>query len=109
MVILVGILLVGFALPHPNHMPVKGATSADYHPDSFWYYPWGKSVTHKGVDIFHNKGTEVQAATYGLVVFRGTISMGGNVVLILGPKWRMFMSEANFSNCERLGQRRSAT
>lgn len=83
------ILIIGFLLPHPKHMPVKGATNADYNPESFWYYPWGKSVTHKGVDIFSAQGTEVQAATYGLVLFSGNFSMGGNVVLILGPKWRL--------------------
>lgn len=82
-------LIIGFVLPHPKHMPVKGAGKADYHPESFWYYPWGKSVTHKGVDIFSPTGTEVQAATYGLVVFSGNFSMGGNVVLVLGPKWRL--------------------
>ena len=73
------LLIIGLCLPHPKHMPVKGATAADYHPDSFWFYPWGKSVTHKGVDIFHKKGTEVQSATYGIVVYNGTIAMGGNV------------------------------
>ena len=83
------IQIIGFLLPHPKHMPVKGASNADYHSESFWYYPWGKSVTHKGVDIFSKTGTEVQAATYGIVVYSGTISMGGNVVLVLGPKWRL--------------------
>lgn len=83
------ILFIGLILPHPTHMPVKGASAADYHPDSFWFYPWGKSVVHKGVDIFQKKGTDVEAATYGLVVFQGVFSRGGNVVLILGPKWRM--------------------
>lgn len=70
-------------------MPVKGATSSDYHPESFWFYPWGKSVTHKGVDIFAKKGTEIKSATAGLVMYSGEISLGGKVVLILGPKWRL--------------------
>lgn len=70
-------------------MPVKGATRASYNAKSFWYYPWGKSVTHKGVDIFAKEGTNVSSSTSGLVIYRGRISMGGNVVLILGPKWRL--------------------
>jgi len=70
-------------------MPVEGATSSDYHPDSFWFYPWGKSVTHKGVDIFADKGTAIKAAPPGLVVFKGSVGLGGKVVLILGPKWRL--------------------
>lgn len=47
-------ILVGMALviPQDFSMPVEGAGTSDYHPDSFWYYPWGRSVTHKGVDIF---------------------------------------------------------
>ena len=70
-------------------MPVDGATTADYNKQSFWYYPWGKSGTHKGVDIFAKEGTAVRSATSGLVVFCGQINMGGNVVLVLGPKWRL--------------------
>lgn len=83
------IFFIGLLIPHPKHMPVKGATAADYHPDSFWFYPWGRSVTHKGVDVFAREGTEVQSAASGIVVYKGNIAMGGNVVLILGPKWRL--------------------
>ncbi len=70
-------------------MPVKGAGKGDYHAESFWYYPWGKSVTHKGVDIFAKRGTVINSATSGLVLYSGKIRMGGNVVLVLGPKWRL--------------------
>lgn len=70
-------------------MPVDGATKTSYNPKSFWYYPWGKSVTHKGVDIFAKEGTNVSSSTSGLVIYCGQISMGGNVVLILGSKWRL--------------------
>lgn len=69
-------------------MPVEGATNADYHPETFWYYPWGKSVTHKGVDIFAKEGTKLKSSIHGLVIYSGNIKTGGNVVLILGPKWR---------------------
>lgn len=81
--------LLGLLLPQPFTMPVSGATEKDYNPNSFWYYPWGKSVTHKGVDIFAKEGTNVVSATSGLVIYAGTIDMGGNVVFILGPKWRL--------------------
>jgi murein DD-endopeptidase MepM/ murein hydrolase activator NlpD len=82
-------LLIGFLLPQRLVMPVVGATSSDYHPDSFWYYPWGKSVTHKGVDIFASRGTSVVSSTAGLVLYSGEWGMGGNVVFVLGPKWRL--------------------
>jgi len=42
-------------IPQNLKMPVKGATESDYNANSFWFYPWGKSVTHKGVDIFAKK------------------------------------------------------
>jgi murein DD-endopeptidase MepM/ murein hydrolase activator NlpD len=70
-------------------MPVKGATKSDYNPESFWFFPWGKSVTHKGVDIFAKKGTEINSSTTGVVLYSGKISLGGNFVVILGPKWRL--------------------
>lgn len=88
----VGFLLVCgavFFLPQKLINPVEGADKNDYHPESFWYYPWGRSVTHKGVDIFAEEGTPVEAATTGLVLFSGTIELGGNVVLMLGAKWRL--------------------
>ena len=70
-------------------MPVQGATSADYNQESFWYYPWGRSVTHKGVDIFARKGTHIHSSTIGLVLLCGEVGMGGKSILILGPKWRL--------------------
>lgn len=69
-------------------MPVDGATKTSYNEKSFWYYPWGKSVTHKGVDIFAKEGATVRSSTGGLVIYCGQIKRGGNVVLVLGPKWR---------------------
>ena len=55
----------------------------------FGFIPGGKSVTHKGVDIFAKEGTNVNSSTGGLVLFTGEIERGGKVVLILGPKWRL--------------------
>lgn len=83
------ILLIGFIVPQNFKMPVQGATKNSYHPESFWYYPWGRSGTHKGVDIFAKKGTTVFSSVPGIVLYRGTINMGGNVVVVLGPKWRI--------------------
>jgi murein DD-endopeptidase MepM/ murein hydrolase activator NlpD len=83
------LLIIGFIIPQKIIMPVEGATRKSYSQSSFWAYPWGKSVTHKGVDIFAKKGTSVHAATPGLVLSRGQSERGGNYVLILGPKWRL--------------------
>jgi murein DD-endopeptidase MepM/ murein hydrolase activator NlpD len=83
------LLLAGFIIPQKLIMPVERATMNSYSQNSFWAYPWGKSVTHKGVDIFAKKGTAIHAATPGLVVSRGKSERGGNYVLVLGTKWRL--------------------
>ncbi|MEM1406099.1 MAG: M23 family metallopeptidase, partial [Bacteroidota bacterium] len=88
-ILLFSILLIGFVVPENFTNPVSGSKKSDYNQNSFWYYPWGKSVTHKGVDIFAKKGTHVVSSTSGIVLFAGEIKVGGKVVLILGPKWRL--------------------
>jgi peptidoglycan LD-endopeptidase LytH len=83
--------LVGLVLPEgERRIPVIGASVKDWNPHSFWYHPWGRSGVHKGIDIFAKEGTPVIAATSGLVIYSGTAELGGNVVLILGSKWRFF-------------------
>ena len=82
------VLIAGFIWPQNFKSPVIGATKRSYDQRSFWFYPWGKSGTHKGVDIFAKEGTSVHPSTSGLVMFCGEFGIGGNVVLILGPKWR---------------------
>jgi murein DD-endopeptidase MepM/ murein hydrolase activator NlpD len=82
------ILVIGYCLPQHFVMPVSGANDKSYSDNSFWLYPWGKSVTHKGVDIFGNQGTPVLSSTHGLVVYTGVLERGGNVAVVLGPKWR---------------------
>ena len=83
------LLVIGFTIPQKIIMPVEGATKKSYAQNSFWAYPWGKSVTHKGVDIFAKRGTNIRPATGGIVLYKGTKPRGGNVVFILGPKWRI--------------------
>lgn len=83
------VLVAGLLLPERCIIPVEDASPRDWNPDSFWYAPWGKSGVHKGIDIFAVEGRPVIAATPGLVVYRGEWSQGGNVVLVVGPKWRI--------------------
>ncbi len=82
-------LIIGFLIPQNLKMPVVGAKKSDYNSKSFWFYPWGKSVTHKGVDIFAKKGTKINSSTSGLVLYSGEMEMSGKFVLVLGPKWRL--------------------
>jgi murein DD-endopeptidase MepM/ murein hydrolase activator NlpD len=83
------VLLAGFLLPERLAMPVAAATPADWNNDTFWYDPWGSSGVHKGIDIFAEEGREVRAATGGIVLFSGTLGIGGEAIAILGPKWRI--------------------
>jgi len=66
-------------------LPVQGMSQASYNSNSFWAYPWGSSVTHKGVDIFAPRGTPVIAARSGLVWESGYGSKGGNFIAIASP------------------------
>jgi len=87
--ITLAILLAGFILPEKLIVPVKNATAKDWNHSTFWFKPWGKSGVHKGIDIFAPMGTPVIASTYGIVLFTGKFELGGNVIAILGPKWRI--------------------
>lgn len=82
------IILIGFLFPQQLVIPVKGATTSDWDNHSFWAYPWGTSITHKGIDIFKQRGTDVISATYGIVVYTSNSGKGGKSVMVLGPKWR---------------------
>lgn len=82
-------LALGLLIPQHGVIPVQNASQKDWHAQSFWYAPWGKSGVHKGIDIFAKHGTPVQASVSGLVLFTGNIERGGNVIAIMGPKWRI--------------------
>lgn len=84
------VLIVGLVIGEKFVMPVRGAGKKDYNQKSYWAYPWGKSVTHKGVDIFASRNSEVLSATQGVVISAGHIRAGGNYVLILGPRWKFY-------------------
>jgi murein DD-endopeptidase MepM/ murein hydrolase activator NlpD len=114
LLILLSIILLGYLLPQPRVIPVQGADHSSWNPASFWYYPWGKSGVHKGIDIFAKEGTPVLSSSYGIVIYQGTLNLGGNVVLVLGPKWRLHyyahLKKANvhffslLSTSEQLGE-----
>lgn len=87
--VLLVVALAPFAIPENARIPVLGATARDWNPKAFWYEPWGASGVHKGIDIFAREGRPVIASVHGVVVFRGQLKSGGNVVAVLGPKWRL--------------------
>lgn len=88
-IVIIGVVFAGYFLPERSVIPVQGASEQDWNHHTFWYGPWGRSGVHKGIDIFSPAGTPVIASTYGVVVFKGKIKLGGNVIAVLGPKWRV--------------------
>jgi murein DD-endopeptidase MepM/ murein hydrolase activator NlpD len=82
------ILGLGFIIPQKMLIPVEDASTKSWAEDSFWAYPWGSSITHKGIDIFAPLGTAVISSTYGFVVYTHEGGKGGKSVMVLGPKWR---------------------
>ena len=82
-------ILSGYLLPETLIIPDKDATTSDWNHATFWYEPWGTSGVHKGIDIFAQQGQAVISSTYGITVYKGKLGIGGNVVIILGPKWRL--------------------
>ena len=83
------VLLLGFILPEGLVIPVQGSSDQDWNHKTFWHEPWGRSGVHKGIDIFSPVGRPVVSATYGVVVFKGNLELGGKVIIVLGPKWRI--------------------
>lgn len=83
------LFMAGFLVPAPGRIPVEGATPRDWNPKSFWFEPWGASGVHKGIDIFAPQGRPVVSAVPGIVIFREHLPLGGNVVGVLGPQWRV--------------------
>ncbi|MDB5226635.1 MAG: nlpD [Bacteroidota bacterium] len=63
-----------------------------YHIDSlsFWYYPWGISEVHKGIDIFTDSAASVYSPVSGIVWEQGYGTLGGNYIYILGPGLRTY-------------------
>ncbi len=88
-ILLAAILYTGMLMPTDTIIPVQNASSKDWNKHSYWFYPWGDSGVHKGIDIFAKQGTPALASTAGIVLFKGQLNRGGNAIAILGPKWRI--------------------
>ena len=90
LIIILSVFFLGFMIPEELKIPVKNATENDWNHNTFWHEPWGKSGVHKGIDIFAKEGTPVLSSTDGVVIYKGKCGMGGNVIFILGAKWKIY-------------------
>ena len=66
--------------------PVLGSSKRSYDQKAFGAPRAGHK--HKGVDIFAKAGTPVISASKGIVIYTGVFSLGGNVVVVLGPAFK---------------------
>jgi murein DD-endopeptidase MepM/ murein hydrolase activator NlpD len=92
--VIVAALSVGvsgfFFLAQPDlQVPVKGATRSDWNPKSFWYEPWGKSIVHRGIDIFAKAGTDVISPSGTLVIYAGENPVSGKLALAIDRSLRI--------------------
>ncbi|MCR9141938.1 MAG: M23 family metallopeptidase [bacterium] len=71
-------------------IPVQGATRANWIAEYFWNCPWCKGDrVHYGIDIIYKRGTPIIASTPGLVVWSQPQGRGGEVVMVIGPGWKL--------------------
>ncbi|MFI5450568.1 M23 family metallopeptidase [Pedobacter sp. UC225_61] len=71
-------------------IPVLGATINSWDCKSYWHSPWGKSIVHKGIDIFAPHKTEILSPITGFILSAGYSENGGNYLYIFGPKLRIY-------------------
>jgi peptidoglycan LD-endopeptidase LytH len=90
LLILFIIIIAGYLIPSDTISPVTNNEIQKIDPDSFWYYPWGESGVHKGIDIFCKSGTSVISPVSGFVYRKGYGTISGNYIYILGAKWRTY-------------------
>ncbi|MGB0523560.1 MAG: M23 family metallopeptidase [Flammeovirgaceae bacterium] len=88
--LLIALVVIGYVLPSNSPIiPVEGAGPDSWDHQTFWFYPWGKSVVHKGIDIFAAKNTPIIAPDYGIIIWTDSVPRGGNTAYLLTSKWRI--------------------
>lgn len=88
--IFLAFIVIGFLIPNNIASPIAPNEIDKIDPKSFWYYPWGESRVHKGIDIFCKKGTDILSPVSGFIIETGYSSNGGNFIYLLGPKFRTY-------------------
>lgn len=79
------IALASYGLGDPLTVPVQGVSPRRVY-STFGARRGGGTRTHKGTDIFARRRTPVLAATWGVVVWRGELSLGGKVLYVFGRR-----------------------
>ena len=69
-------------LPTENSLP---SPLPEQHLTDTWGAARSQGRTHEGIDIFAPRGTPVQSTTQGIVSKVGENTLGGRVVVVVGP------------------------
>ncbi|MGM8887834.1 M23 family metallopeptidase [Psychrobacter sp. 1U2] len=69
-------------LPTEDSLP---SPLPDQHLTDTWGAARSQGRTHEGIDIFAPRGTPVQSTTQGIVSKVGENTLGGRVVMVVGP------------------------
>jgi len=72
------------------NLPIKNHERIRWDRKSYWYYPWGDSVVHKGIDLFGDLQTEIISGVGGVVIESGYNSKGGNHIYILSYDLKIY-------------------
>ena len=65
----------------------KGLT---WDKESYWYYPWGDAVVHKGIDVFGELDREIISPVSGIIVAKGYSNRGGNYIYLLAVDLKVY-------------------
>lgn len=71
-------------------IPVENATSIMWDKSSYWAYPWGESIVHRGIDIFGELNTKIISPVNGVVVKTGYSNNGGNYIYLLSYDLKIY-------------------
>ncbi|HVE72140.1 MAG TPA: M23 family metallopeptidase [Thermoanaerobaculia bacterium] len=79
----VALRLITSDAPAALPVPVRGVKPAQL--VNTWGAPRSGGRSHRGIDIFARRGTEIVSTTSGIVVTVGHSELGGRIVRVLGP------------------------
>lgn len=65
------------------NFPFEETRTISWNKESYWYYPWGESVVHKGIDFFGEMNTEIISPVNGIVIGNAYSKRGGNYIYLL--------------------------
>lgn len=84
------IIAAGYLIPGNVSSPIQSKDIIKIDPESFWYYPWGTSGVHKGIDIFCKKHAFIISPVSGFIISKNYGTISGNYIYIIGPQWRTY-------------------